>query len=374
MVQKNSAPSSSRELLSEMVEPTPIGLVLLGMHRSGTSALAGILGKCGAWVGNDRDLTDANLENPKGFFERRDIRAVCNGLLHAAGADWWRVSEFSLEAIPPAALTEQRRAFQQAISNLDGHGTWLIKEPRLCLLLPALRSSIPNAVCIHIYRNPLEVARSLQARNGFGIAEGLALWEVYNRAALRASSGHPRLLVAYEELVTCPQKVVRALVKELRRQSAAGLKVPDDNTISAFISEDLHHHRSDRSDADIFLSHSQHDLWQRLRSGELLREEESANVTENVRQHLRDLEAREIGVQRLRNQLKATEERVRTLEAQLKSLSAETKKHKAKWETSIGDLHASFSWRITAPLRALSNLFYSALGKASNRSRGHLPN
>src|SRR5688500_10568687 len=86
-----------------LLKSGPLGVVILGMHRSGTSALAGILGKCGAWVGSDSDLTDANLENPMGFFERRDIRAISDGLLHAAGADLWRVAEFEIEAIPPAA-------------------------------------------------------------------------------------------------------------------------------------------------------------------------------------------------------------------------------------------------------------------------------
>src|SRR5690554_6491748 len=159
---------------------TPTSLVVLGMHRSGTSAIAGSLGLCGAWVGEQDELTEAKQESPRGFFERRDLRAICDRLLHSAGADWWKVSGFEPISIPHDALSEQSRALRKMLDELDKHGTWVVKEPRLCLLLPALRGEIADPVCIHIHRNPLEVAQSMRLRNGFGVAEGIALWETYN--------------------------------------------------------------------------------------------------------------------------------------------------------------------------------------------------
>ena len=147
-------------------------LLVLGMHRSGTSAITGALRLCGAWVGEETELTGANTENPHGFWERRDVRQICDQLLHTAGADWWKVANFNPDAIPHAILVEQRRKFEKIIAALDEHETWIVKEPRLCLLLPVLRDNITNPVCIHIFRNPLEVARSLKTRNGFSIAAG----------------------------------------------------------------------------------------------------------------------------------------------------------------------------------------------------------
>ena len=51
-------------------------------------------------------------------------------------------------------------------------------------------TTLTDAVCVHVFRNPLEVARSVQRRNGFSIAAGVALWEKYNRQALKASGSH----------------------------------------------------------------------------------------------------------------------------------------------------------------------------------------
>ena len=80
-------------------------ILVLGMHRSGTSALTGALGLCGAWVGEEPELTGANIENPRGFWERRDARQVCDRLLQTAGAEWWKVTNFDPEGIPHAVLT-----------------------------------------------------------------------------------------------------------------------------------------------------------------------------------------------------------------------------------------------------------------------------
>jgi hypothetical protein len=167
------------------------------------------------------------------------------------------------------------------------------------------------------------------------------------------------MLVAYEDLVRSPNKAVSALVDEIKQVCNAGLEVPDQKTINDFITDDLHRQRIDSSDADIFLSQPQRDLWQLLRSGEFPRDEESTGISASTRQHLRDLEARMIAVEQLRTQLKATEKAVRTLEAQLRSKDVESKQQKANLESTIAALQASLSWRITAPLRIVWGLFRS---------------
>lgn len=54
-------------------------LVILGMHRSGTSGVTRLLNMAGAYFGPPGIATDANEENPKGFWERRDVRARATG-------------------------------------------------------------------------------------------------------------------------------------------------------------------------------------------------------------------------------------------------------------------------------------------------------
>ena len=274
--------------------PSGPSLIVLGMHRSGTSAITGTLRLCGAWAGKTSELTGANVENPKGFWERHDIRQICDHLLLSAGATWWNIANFNLESIPHAVLAEQRRHFKEAISVLDEHAVWIIKEPRLCLLFPVLRDYVKNPICIYIYRNPLEVARSLQARNGFSIASGLALWEAYNLHALSASKGLPCIPIFHEALMSHPVETLNALVEKLDNFAVGHpVKLPNRSLIEQFIDPGLYHKRATNDETEEYLLTSQRALWSRLRSGNALGE--SASISGATKQHLFDLERVEHG-------------------------------------------------------------------------------
>ena len=266
-------------------------LFVLGMHRSGTSAITGALRHCGIWVGEEEELTDANIENPLGFWERRDMRDLCDQMLHTAGADWWKVANFDLKTIPRLILTEQSRKFEKIVSALDKYDAWVLKEPRLCLLLPVLRHYINNLVCIHIHRNPLEVARSLQTRNGFSISAGLALWEAYNLYALRASEGLPRISLSYETLMEDPLEALNALVKELEGLGETEVIKPDNGFIERFIDRNLYHQRATEEETEDYLLPSQRALWLRLRTGEAFEYDNNIPISEATRQSLFDLES-----------------------------------------------------------------------------------
>ena len=378
-------------------DSTSTGLIVLGMHRSGTSTLAGALRLCGAWLGEDQELTEPNFENPKGFWERRDIRVICDRLLRAAGADWWKVASFEESAIPHSIIEEQRRAFRRVITELETHNVWAIKEPRLCLLFKILRSIVPKPVCIHVYRNPLDVAQSLRARNGFGVVEGLALWEMYNLEALQASSGLPRLLVSYELLVTQPKETLGALLVDLASLGVKDLVMPAAHDVEKFITPSLRHQSSGTSEAIDFLRLSQQELWSRLKSGEAMHAEAPSKLSSVARQYLRDLESRKGSVdqllakakksdadaKRLASSLQAHKTKIGTLKARLAelrvakeaqarefaSLEAKLTRELARMEARLTAVYASHSWRLTAPLRAVSRLAKSASRKGRNAFR-----
>ena len=312
-------------------------LLVLGMHRSGTSAIAGAVRLCGAWVGEETELTGANVENPHGFWERRDMRQICDRLLHTAGADWWKVARFDPDAIPHAILAEQRRDFGKVISALDEHETWVVKEPRLCLLLPVLRDYITDPVCIHIFRNPLEVARSLQARNGFGIAAGLALWEAYNCHALSASENLPRVLVSYESLVLHPVETLDGLVKRLDELAVTNLERPDEGRLKRFINSSLYRRRATEEETEEYLAPSQRILWQQLRSDHIFDHDRSGSVSRVTKQHLFDLESMEFSLDHHKDRandlsaglakraaaIEARDEAIRGLKSRTKELGVE---------------------------------------------------
>jgi hypothetical protein len=83
------------------------------------------------------------------------------------------------------------------------------------LLFPLIRPDLELPVCIHVTREPLEVARSLETRNGFPAPAGLALWELYTIRSFEASAGLPRLLVRYEDLMAAPVDAFAGLVGQL---------------------------------------------------------------------------------------------------------------------------------------------------------------
>ena len=73
-----------------------LNLIVLGMHRSGTSLASGLLRIAGVYFGTDDEFIAPNDENPKGFLERKDIRSLNDRMLHSVGADWSEIADFDL--------------------------------------------------------------------------------------------------------------------------------------------------------------------------------------------------------------------------------------------------------------------------------------
>ena len=79
------------------------------------------------------------------------------------------------------------------------------KDPRSCLLLPYWLAHLPKPVAaVFIWRSPLSVARSLQARDRLHLADGVALWERYNRSGLAGLVGVDTFVTRYESIVEDP--------------------------------------------------------------------------------------------------------------------------------------------------------------------------
>jgi hypothetical protein len=242
-------------------------LMVLGMHRSGTSVLARLLNLMGVYFAPEGASTGANRENPKGFWERRDVRVLNDMVLHSAGCDWNRVSDFAIEAVPQAVITEFKTRASTLVLEMDAHRPWFMKEPRLCLLLPLWLEVLESPICINIFRNPLEVASSLRTRNDIPIESGLALWERYVRSALRASAGLPSLMVLHRELMQDPVGAATKLHARLGEAGVRGLRLPSDGEIRAFVREDLYREREGDPLLAPFADSPQVAMFDRLASG-----------------------------------------------------------------------------------------------------------
>ncbi|MDE0658861.1 MAG: hypothetical protein OXI79_04340 [Gammaproteobacteria bacterium] len=218
-------------------------IIVLGMHRSGTSAVARLLNLMGAYFGGENISTGASAENEKGFWERLDVRALNDSMLHNANCDWDRIAELDLSAIPEDFQNAYHRSARDIVLNLDAHRPWFIKEPRLCILLPLWRPALELPFCVHVFRHPVEVAHSLKARNGIPIRVGLALWEAYNTKAIDSSADLPRFFLSYSELLSSPQPVVDQLREAMSSSSGYEYRTPAATELAGALDGSLRHQR-----------------------------------------------------------------------------------------------------------------------------------
>ena len=216
---------------------------VLGMHRSGTSALARVLNLMGLYFGGEEVGIGRSAENEKGFWERRDVRALNDAMLFEAGCDWDCLSSLNIDALP----TQQRARYValagDTVLKLDAHRPWFVKEPRLCALFPIWRAASETPVCVHVLRNPLEVASSLRERNGLPLHVGLALWEAYNIRALAGAAGLPRLFMRFESLLQRPAETVGAAHAALRTLGDYPLRMPAEAELTRFLDPRMHRRR-----------------------------------------------------------------------------------------------------------------------------------
>ena len=230
--------------------------------------VARLLNMMGAYFAPEGVPIGGNQENPKGLWERSDVLALNKMVLRSTGADWDRLSRFSLDRVPASNLAYFKKEAGKIILAMDAYRPWFLKEPRLCLLAPLWLELLEFPVCVFFHRSPLEVARSLEVRNGFSIAFGLALWERYVTEALNASLGRRRIQVNHADLIADPLATVRQLKQDFEALSIRGLRSPSDEEISAFIDPSLC--RAKRKENLIQLSTDQRKLLRAFRNGKAL--------------------------------------------------------------------------------------------------------
>ena len=169
--------------------PAPVAVI--GMHRSGTSCLAGCLEDLGLHLGA---VNTAAPHNQKGNRENPRFWPVHDAVLARVGAAW--------DAPPnaPVAWTASEIADLKAVlADYDTLPTpWGFKDPRATLLLDGWFEVLPDLKLVASIRHPLAVAGSLAARNGFDQDRSLAIWAGYNRAVLRWRDLTPFAVIDYD--------------------------------------------------------------------------------------------------------------------------------------------------------------------------------
>jgi hypothetical protein len=180
-------------------------VTIVGMHRSGTSCLAGTLEEAGLHLG--RVITEAP-HNAKGNRENRSIMDLQEEVLVHSGGSWDK---------PPARLawsSEHRARRDEIIRSYGDAPVWGFKCPRTLLTLEFWREAIPRLSFVGTFRHPLLVAESLARRNGGEITDWLSLWSMYNQRLVALHEANPFPVVRFD---TDPEAYRRSLESVIAR-------------------------------------------------------------------------------------------------------------------------------------------------------------
>jgi hypothetical protein len=222
------------------------GICVLGMHRSGTSLVAGILQLLGVDLGPNEDFLPPDSNNESGYFELADLVEINNEILAHYGGSWHELPE-----LPPgweqsedlAPLHDRaRRALGRRFAASP---QWAWKDPRACITLPfwqRLSSGLRYVICL---RNPVDIAHSLRAREGeeAPLERHVLDWLRHTASALTYTADRPRTLVQYERFLQEPERDVRRLANFAGRKDR--LDEPDAMArILDFVDPALAHARS----------------------------------------------------------------------------------------------------------------------------------
>ncbi len=179
-------------------------MMVLGMHRSGTSAVTRVLNLLGVELGSR--LMPPAPDNPGGFWEHLGVVEIHDRLLSDLGRSWDDFRPLPENWLDGAAALRAHQEISKLIeSEFADAPLWGVKDPRLSLFVPlwerVLRSLGIESCALIVLREPAEVARSLHERNAIPAALGEALWCRYTVEAIRGSARNRYAVLRYSHLL-----------------------------------------------------------------------------------------------------------------------------------------------------------------------------
>jgi len=238
---------------NEMAESSTHNLIfVLGMHRSGTSALTRVLNLSGCRLHSD--LTRSNQYNERGYWETLDVQKISDAVLVSAKSSWFDQRPVNLEALSQdqrKAFSEQIKGCLQGLFDQSGGEPGIIKDPRISRMFPlweaAAREFGARISTVIMVRNPLEVAKSLAYRDKIGIEHSILLWLRHLLDAEKFTRSIPRSFVQFEQLLTQPGEQIEKIARELNRAWPNPWK-DIESEVATFLSADLKHHQQEHED------------------------------------------------------------------------------------------------------------------------------
>ncbi len=221
-------------------EPTVVCTV--GMHRSGTSLTSRLLNLLGVDLGPTEKTSSAGPDNPKGYWEHRPIADINDAILERFDGSWEVPPDFPTGWVDDPRLADLHDAAHRLLDDdFAGRPLWGWKDPRTTLTLPFWQSVVGPMRYVLCVRNPSAVMSSLSVRSSMPGPKAERLWLSYMAAMLRHTASHPRLFIAYEDVLEDRWTELQRLASFVGRAPCAH-DAEVRQAAAAFSEPDLCHH------------------------------------------------------------------------------------------------------------------------------------
>ncbi|NUQ82471.1 MAG: hypothetical protein HUU10_12735 [Bacteroidetes bacterium] len=212
-------------------------IIILGMHRSGTSVVTGSVGMAGADLGPN--LLGEIYYNPRGLFEDAKINLINSRFLYNQKTGWYRFFRYH-----PSEKTDSSplRRLGTIIDQFTGD-VMVIKDPRIVLLIPlylqVLKQREIRPVFVIVNRNPHHIAVSLWKRDKMPLLYAYALTRFYYRQMNRflANTTATRVVIEYNDFLDNPVDSIKSIFQK------AGLPLDEQKAAQTeqLVNRDLNH-------------------------------------------------------------------------------------------------------------------------------------
>jgi hypothetical protein len=221
-------------------------ILVLGMHRSGTSALTWLLGRLGAAL--PRDAIEASGDNARGYWESQALVKADDQLLRVVRSSWFDPRALDFSRLSTDGLRSRKNRIREAIESAWGDAALLaVKDPRQCRCVPIILDVLnemgiePRALLM--LRSPAEIARSLASRDGTTPAYAHLLWLRHMIEAERATRGLMRAVVEYDATLDDWRNAMSRIAPLAGREGWQADET-EAAAIEAFLDPELRHHRA----------------------------------------------------------------------------------------------------------------------------------
>jgi len=317
----------------------PKAVCVLGMHRSGTSAVTGVLNLLGVYLGEDLYSPHAGV-NEKGYWEHSDIVDLHDVILLALGSSWDDIIPLAGQWWnDPIVKPFRAKLLYYVNRDFSKMPVWGLKDPRLSRLLPLwfsiFREVAVEPVFIITVRNPMEVAKSLEKRDRFTLEKSIFLWVMHTLSAELDTRNYKRIFVTYDQLLVDPEETLTRIENTLHFSWPNPIKQVI-ASINEFLSPQLRHHSELEIPQETRLEKLTYDAYNSCclaARGETIDSKESFDVLQ-----------REFA------------DYIASFDPLLYSHLLSVSRQRAYLQREINTIYRSLSWKLMKPVRLIQNL------------------